>query len=149
MTTHVTLLQDTGYKPDVLAAVVGDAVAGAVAGEHHVAGVHDGGLVVVRDLGFALQDVVDLRILDMRMLLDAAARREGDDVEHRRTLQHLRRREDDVLANAAFNVAAVLQGFSPNVLLVCDQCSLLFKAKGNREQRELQVCHIVVPAVNP
>ena len=29
--------------------MVGDAVAGAVAGEHHVAGTHDGGLAVVGD----------------------------------------------------------------------------------------------------
>ena len=127
MTTHVTLLQDTGYKPDVLAAVVGDAVAGAVAGEHHVAGVHDGGLVVVRDLGFALQDVVDLRILDMRMLLDPAPGRKSDDVEHRGALEHLRRREDDVLLNPAFDITLILNGFDSNVLFVFYHCCLFFR----------------------
>ena len=127
MTTHVTLLQDTGYKPDVFAAVVGDAVAGAVAGEHHVAGVHDGGLVVIRDLGFALQDVVDLRILNVRMLLDPAPGRKSDDVEHRGALEHLRRREDDVLLNPAFDITLILNGFDSNVLFVFYHCCLFFR----------------------
>ena len=92
----------------------------AVAGEHHVARVHNGGAAVVGDLGLALQDVVNLRIFNVRMLLDAASGREGDDVEHRGALQHLRRREDDVLADTAFNVAAVFHGFDSNVLFVFD-----------------------------
>ena len=92
----------------------------AVAGEHHVARVHNGGAVVVGDLGLALQNVVNLRIFNVRMLLDAATGWEGDDVEHRGALQHLRRREDDVLTDTAFNVAAVFHGFDSNVLFVFD-----------------------------
>ncbi len=120
--TVYSLPQNAGKEADVLAAVVGDTVACAVAGEHHVARVHDGGAAVVGDLGLALQDVVNLRILDVRMLLDAASGRQGDDVEHRGALQHLRRREDDVLADTAFNVAAVFHGFNPDVLAVFDHC---------------------------
>ena len=100
--------------------MVGDAVSVAVAGEHHVARVHDGGAAVVGDLGLALQDVVNLRILDVRMLLDAAPGRQGDDVEHGGAFEHFRRREDDVLTDTAFNVAAVFHGFDSNVLFVFD-----------------------------
>ena len=92
----------------------------AVAGEHHVARVHNGGAVVVGDLSLALQNVVNLRIFNVRMLLDAATGWQSDDVEHRRALQHLCRREDDVLADTAFNVAAVFHGLSSNVLFVFD-----------------------------
>lgn len=102
--------------------MVCDTMPVAVAGEHHVAGMHDGGATVVGDLGFAFQDVVNLSIFDMRMLLDAATGRQGDDVEHRGALQHLRRREDDVLADTAFDVAAVFHGFNPDVLAVFDHC---------------------------
>jgi len=48
------LLQDAGEELHILAAVVGDAMPVAVAGEHHVARVHDGGATVVGDLGLAL-----------------------------------------------------------------------------------------------
>ena len=46
--------QNASQKANVLAAVVGDAVACAIAGEHHVAGVHDDGAAVVGDLSFPL-----------------------------------------------------------------------------------------------
>jgi len=106
--------------------MIRDAVAVAVAGEHHIARVHDGGAAVVGNLGLALQDVVNLRILDVRMLLDTASRRQSDDVEHRGTLQHLSRREDDVLADTAFDVAAVFHGFNPDVLAVFDHTCIFW-----------------------
>ena len=114
--------QNTGKKPDVFAALVGDAVAGTVAGEHHVAGVHSGGATVVGDFGFTLQNVVDLRILDVRMLLDQASGRQCDDVEHRGALEHLRGREDDLFMDSSLNVTLIFHGFDSNVLFVFYHC---------------------------
>ena len=110
--------QNAGKEADIFAAVVGDAVAGTVAGEHHVAGVHDGGATVVGDFGLTLQNVVDFGILDVRMLLNPAPGRKGDDVEHRRALKHLRGREDDLFMDSSLDVTLIFNSFDSNVLFV-------------------------------
>ena len=124
LTSHVTLFQNAGEEPDVPAAVIRDAVAVAVAGEHHVAGVHDGGATVVGNFSFALQNVVNLRILNVRMLLDPASGRQGDDVEHRSALKHLRWREDDLFIDSSLNVTLIFNRFDSNVLFVFYHCCL-------------------------
>ena len=109
-----------------MAAVVGDAVAGAVAGEHHIASVHDSSCAVVGNFSISFQNVVNLGIFYMWMLLDPASGRQGDDIEHGGALQHFRRREDDALANPALDVALVLYDFGPNVLFVFDHCGIIW-----------------------
>lgn len=101
------LLQDTRQELRIPAALVADAVAIAIACEDHIARVQHLAFVIVGNHNFALQDVVDFSIRQMRMLLDLTSRRNVDDIEHIGLVQHFSRRQNHFFVDNTGNVSLV------------------------------------------
>lgn len=89
------------------AAFVADAVAVAVAGKHHVAGVEDVGVVVVGNNGLAVEEVVELGVVGVVVFGNHAAVGQFDGGAHGSLAVGLVGIQEMTFGNLAFDVARV------------------------------------------